>query len=64
MVRIAPSPPRSPAALAKEIHALHIPTVITQYIYVIFLAFCFLLSMGNRPAGTTRGYAPVSYTHL
>lgn len=43
-------------ALADSQHWAHIPMVICQYIYVIFLLFCYLLSMGNRPAGNRFGY--------
>ena len=43
-------------AMADSIKWLHIPTVILQYIYVAFLVFCYLLSMGNRPVGSKAGY--------
>ncbi|WFD42203.1 chitin synthase [Malassezia psittaci] len=37
-------------------HWAKIPIIVCQYIYVIFLLFCYLLSMGNRPAGNRIGY--------
>lgn len=43
-------------ALASSFHWLKIPTLILQYIYVAFLVFCYLLSMGNRPVGSKAGY--------
>lgn len=38
--------------MSDKVHALHIPNVILTYIYIAFIIFCFLLSMGNRPAGS------------
>ncbi|WFC98122.1 chitin synthase [Malassezia yamatoensis] len=37
-------------------HWAKVPVIVCQYIYVIFLLFCYLLSMGNRPAGNRIGY--------
>lgn len=39
-------------AMSEKVPALHIPNIILSYIYVAFIIFCFLLSMGNRPAGS------------
>ncbi|WFD36791.1 chitin synthase [Malassezia cuniculi] len=43
-------------AMADSVKWLHVPTMILQYIYVAFLVFCYLLSMGNRPVGNQAGY--------
>lgn len=39
-------------AMSDKVHALKIPNIILTYIYIAFIIFCFLLSMGNRPAGS------------
>ena len=46
----------SHAAVATDIHWLHIPSIVTQYVYIVFLIVVFLLSMGNRPTGSKSGY--------
>lgn len=46
----------SHAAVATDIHWLHIPSIVTQYVYIVFLIVVFLLSMGNRPSGSKSGY--------
>lgn len=43
-------------AVVSDLPWAHIPVVICSYIYIIFLLFCYLLAMGNRPAGNTIGY--------
>ena len=35
---------------------IHVPTLICEYIYLAFIIYCFLLSMGNRPQGNRIGY--------
>ena len=37
-------------------HWIHVPTLICEYIYLAFIIYCFLLSMGNRPQGNRIGY--------
>ncbi|PWZ02557.1 putative chitin synthase 4 [Testicularia cyperi] len=44
------------SAMSDKIKALKIPNQVLSYIYVAFIIFCFLLSMGNRPAGSKTGY--------
>ncbi|GAC73696.1 chitin synthase/hyaluronan synthase [Moesziomyces antarcticus T-34] len=44
------------SAMSDRIKALHVPNLVLSYIYVAFIIFCFLLSMGNRPAGSKFGY--------
>ncbi|WFD29765.1 chitin synthase [Malassezia sp. CBS 17886] len=43
-------------SLGIEVRALRIPAIVGQYVYVVFLVFCFLLALGNRPAGHKTGY--------
>ncbi|PKI83244.1 chitin synthase [Malassezia vespertilionis] len=43
-------------SLAHVVHWVHVPAVICSYIYIAFVIFCYLLSMGNRPAGNKLGY--------
>ncbi|SPO21055.1 Chitin synthase 4 [Ustilago trichophora] len=44
------------SAMSDRIHALKVPNLVLSYIYIAFIIFCFLLSMGNRPAGSKFGY--------
>ena len=43
-------------ATSEVIPQLTIPNYILCYVYLAFLIFCFLLSLGNRPAGSKWGY--------
>ncbi|CEH18035.1 glycosyltransferase family 2 protein [Ceraceosorus bombacis] len=43
-------------AMSDVVKQTHIPNIILSYIYLAFIVFCFLLSMGNRPAGSKWGY--------
>lgn len=43
-------------SMTDVVHWLHIPSVICEYVYLAFLIYCFLLSMGNRPQGNRNGY--------
>ena len=43
-------------AMSDRISGLKIPNLVLSYVYVAFIIFCFLLSMGNRPAGSKWGY--------
>ncbi len=36
--------------------ALSVVNIILSYVYLAFVIFCFLLSLGNRPAGSKWGY--------
>ncbi len=38
------------SAMSDKVHALKVPNQVLSYIYIAFIIFCFLLSMGNRPA--------------
>ncbi|EPQ26218.1 uncharacterized protein PFL1_06153 [Pseudozyma flocculosa PF-1] len=44
------------SAMSDRIKGLTIPNRVLSYVYVAFIIFCFLLSMGNRPAGSKWGY--------
>lgn len=35
---------------------IHWPALICEYVYLAFIVYCFLLSMGNRPQGNRIGY--------
>ena len=37
-------------------HWIRVPALICEYIYLAFIIYCFLLSMGNRPQGNRVGY--------
>ncbi|PWN49957.1 putative Chs4-chitin synthase 4 [Violaceomyces palustris] len=43
-------------AMSDRLSGLRIPNIVVMYIYIAFIIFCFLLSMGNRPAGSKWGY--------
>lgn len=43
-------------SMTDVVHWLHIPSIICEYIYLAFLIYCFLLSLGNRPQGNKNGY--------
>ena len=43
-------------SLGDIVHWVTVPAIICQYIYVAFLIYCYLLAMGNRPAGNEIGY--------
>ena len=43
-------------AVSEVIPQLKIPNTILSYIYLAFVIFCFLMALGNRPAGSKWGY--------
>ncbi|CCF54212.1 hypothetical protein NDA11_001232 [Ustilago hordei] len=43
-------------AMSEKVNALKVPNQVLSYVYIAFIIFCFLLSMGNRPAGSKFGY--------
>lgn len=43
-------------AVSEQVHGLKVPNIILTYIYLAVLLFCFLLSLGNRPAGNKWAY--------
>ncbi|KAK0526957.1 Chitin synthase 4 [Tilletia horrida] len=43
-------------SLDETVKALHVPNEILRYIYLAIIILCFLLAMGNRPAGSKAMY--------
>ncbi|KAL4401441.1 Chitin synthase 4 [Malassezia pachydermatis] len=43
-------------SVTDSLHWVRVPSIICEYIYLAFLIYCFLLSMGNRPQGNKIGY--------
>ncbi|KAN0063634.1 Chitin synthase 4 [Thecaphora frezii] len=43
-------------AMSDRVEGLRVPNRVLAYVYMAFIIFCFLLSMGNRPAGSKWGY--------
>lgn len=43
-------------AVSQEVKQMEVPNVILTYVYLAVVLFCFLLSLGNRPAGNKWAY--------
>ncbi|KDN52455.1 glycosyltransferase family 2 protein, partial [Tilletiaria anomala UBC 951] len=43
-------------AVSEVVPQLKVPNYILTYVYLAFVVFCFLMALGNRPAGSKWGY--------